>query len=275
MTNFSFCLNNFIVTISKTTEISVDDVYSTLKEYSSSEQGIVQPDIIEKRDAYTIIDNYRTDKVMLLKDPWRIAFDEVQQNGLFQVFQITGGVLVRNDESNPYIEQENQFIQNLAKMHTKFPRMAATNQLEIDYYRLQNRENPIANLSLAYFDIDDFKVFNTKYGEIVVDSEILLPFHEWLISKSTPNALTYLEGGDEFIILLPGMNLDRAKLYCKQLLSDIKQRIFWVNNHEQQFTVSIGLTSLSNGAYLHDLKKAANHAKSTAKTNGKDRLETE
>ncbi len=112
-------------------------------------------------------------------------------------------------------------------------------------------------------------------GKIVVDSEILSPFHDWLISKSTPNALTYLEGGDEFIILLPGMNLDRAELYCNQLLSDIKERIFWVNNHKHQFTVSIGLTSLSNGAYLHDLKKAANHAKSNAKKNGKNRLETE
>lgn len=48
MANFSIHLNDFIVKISKATEISVDDVYSHLKDYSSSEQGIFQPDTIEK-----------------------------------------------------------------------------------------------------------------------------------------------------------------------------------------------------------------------------------
>lgn len=273
MTKFSYNHKDLITTISGVNEISLDLIYSKLKEFSDSQDGIVLNDTVEKRDSYTIIDNYKTDRLIILKNPWRIEFSKEGPRDEFQIVQITDGILVQKDGNNPYVELENQFIQNLSKMHTKFSKIAATNQLEIDFYRIQQRKNPIKELSLAYFDIDNFKRFNTDYGETKVDEEILSPFHEWLLDRTHLKVLTYLEGGDEFILLMPGMNLETAKDYCNELLNDISSRKFKVNSNNENFTVSMGLTQYSEGKHLIDLKNNANSAKSSAKEKGKNRVE--
>ncbi len=122
--------------------ISAEDIYIPIKHFSSTTQGMVMPDTIEKRDSYTIYGEHKTDSLKILKQPWRIAFEQVPTNSKFEIVRIVDGVIVRLDGGDPYVEGGNQFIQNMIMMHTKFPEMPATGQLEIDFLRLQQSVCP-------------------------------------------------------------------------------------------------------------------------------------
>lgn len=63
-------------------------------------------------------------------------------------------------------------------------------------------------LSLAFFDVDDFKRFNERHGYLAGD-EVLSVVGRTL-SRTCPT-LTARLGGDEFVAVLPGKATDQAR----------------------------------------------------------------
>ena len=64
-------------------------------------------------------------------------------------------------------------------------------------------------LSLAYFDLDDFKVVNDRRGHSVGDS-ILTAFSDAVVGAVRGTDLFARFGGDEFVLLLPGTDAREA-----------------------------------------------------------------
>src|SRR5262249_17371087 len=76
---------------------------------------------------------------------------------------------------------------------------------------------------ISYVDIDDFKSFNTKYGEIAVDRIVLPTFMSVLEAHMFAHGYAYRHGGDEYLLLLPNTSFEIATVFLDQLRRDLAQ----------------------------------------------------
>ncbi len=73
--------------------------------------------------------------------------------------------------------------------------------------------------SLAVIDVDNFKVFNDRYGHDTGDDVLRIVAQQ--LGKVGPRNKAYRFGGEEFVILMPGKHLDDAH----QLMDQLRKRI--------------------------------------------------
>lgn len=80
------------------------------------------------------------------------------------------------------------------------------------------------SLSIAMIDIDDFKIYNDHYGHLIGD-KLLAFIGQYLKEEcNTVSAIASRYGGEEFTILLPGYDSQKAFLFINRLrkkLNDI------------------------------------------------------
>lgn len=126
------------------------------------------------------------------------------------------------------------------------------------------------SVTLAYVDIDNFKQFNTKYGESAVDLRILPVFMRELEACVFFRGYAYRQGGDEYIVLLPNVD-GRMSL---PLLNDIRRRLEALSygNVDERTTVSIGVCVVDPECFLteREVEERANRAKNHAKEKGRN-----
>ncbi len=96
-------------------------------------------------------------------------------------------------------------------------------------------------VSLVRFDIDDFSVFNNRYGHDIGD-KILFKISDVLRENSRPTDYLIRFGGEELDALLPSTNIDGAIKYTKMIFEKLENIEL---QHEDQIlsaTVSAGLS---------------------------------
>jgi two-component system, cell cycle response regulator len=122
------------------------------------------------------------------------------------------------------------------------------------FYDRLNEEVTRANrqkysLSLMLLDINDFKIYNDKYGHLAGD-DILKNAGKIILSSIREGVDSgYRYGGDEFAIILIDADIDVAQ--------DIGLRISNAFEDKEKVTVSIGYSRFSNGMSPTDLVLAA------------------
>ena len=126
--------------------------------------------------------------------------------------------------------------------------------------------------SVAFIDIDDFKKFNTRYGEFIVDRSVLPVFMRCVEGHVHSHGQAFRFGGDEYMLLLPNTTQVRATEFCVELQAKLKGLKF--PGVEMGVTVSIGLTTAPPDSPLteRELQQRATDAKQEAKKAGKDRV---
>jgi diguanylate cyclase (GGDEF)-like protein len=124
------------------------------------------------------------------------------------------------------------------------------------------------NFSLFLIDIDFFKRINDSYGHIKAD-ELMLVLVRVLRKQLRKSDVISRFGGEEFFILLPETNLEKAKLITSRLRDAIKEdKILKKHN----LTVSGGLTHYKKSDTLKSLEERADKAMYKAKQTGRDRF---
>ena len=107
--------------------------------------------------------------------------------------------------------------------------------------------------SVLFIDIDHFKSVNDGSGHLV-GSQLLSDLADRLkdILRNSDNFYRY--GGDEFVIILPGVSTQDGLKIGKRILKKIKEKPFKVNDLKDSFflSVSIGLATLPN--HVKDIK---------------------
>lgn len=125
-------------------------------------------------------------------------------------------------------------------------------------------------LSLMMVDIDHFKVVNDNYGHQAGD-EILQYLGKLFQQQLSPQAIACRYGGEEFAIVLPGIDLPTAKQYAEKLRLTFKQYRHKTEKAEIQSTVSIGLAYMpKHGNTGHGLLTAADNALYKSKYGGRN-----
>jgi diguanylate cyclase (GGDEF)-like protein len=141
---------------------------------------------------------------------------------------------------------------------------------DLNYYREKCalRASPVA---VAFLDIDEFKVtFNTRYGETKVDRNVLPRFMRCLEAHVAFHGHAYRQGGDEYLILLPGLSKELAVAF----LDELRRKLGQLDYPEvtERTTVSIGLCVADPDCPLTDreLREKANQAEAFAKRAGRN-----
>jgi diguanylate cyclase (GGDEF)-like protein len=121
-------------------------------------------------------------------------------------------------------------------------------------------------------DIDYFKQVNDNFGHAVGD-EVLKLAAIALTNSVRKVDITGRYGGDEFVILLPEIDLDGGKIVAERLRERVKSTTLQTPLARVAVNISLGIAGITNGMVdLKSLLERADHALYLAKTSGRDQI---
>lgn len=123
-------------------------------------------------------------------------------------------------------------------------------------------------LSLAIFDVDDFKKYNDTYGHLEGDY-VLRKISKHLFNNSRRIDICARYGGEEFVVILPGTKKEHAFMYLDRVRDIISQITF-----KRQVTISVGIAELKPNMTPEQLVELADSRLYTSKKTGKNRITT-
>ncbi len=128
-------------------------------------------------------------------------------------------------------------------------------------------------LSLAFIDLDQFKLVNDAHGHLV-GSELLATTGRRLQELSRKQDWCFRYGGDEFVILMPDTGAEAALAQASNLLGALMETQFLMKNGlELSVKASIGLaTAPADGATVHAIIGAADARMYMVKSNGRGQV---
>lgn len=133
------------------------------------------------------------------------------------------------------------------------------------------KQDTVNRISIAILDIDYFKQVNDRYGHLYGD-KVLTRVAKKLKEVVGEDGVVGRIGGDEFMIVLKGINDDYA---LRGILRAIRTQVKWEfkNDYENfQVTTSIGVAfSPNNGHDYEELFKKADFCLYVAKEKGRDK----
>lgn len=131
-------------------------------------------------------------------------------------------------------------------------------------------------MSVCLLDIDYFKKVNDTHGHDVGD-EVLRVLAKVGTAVSRNMDLFARWGGEEFVVAMPGTDLEPARARAEMLRSTIEKQEFshtWRTGNAIPFTVSIGVATRAPGEHdLDAILKRADKALYKAKEEGRNRVE--
>lgn len=131
-----------------------------------------------------------------------------------------------------------------------------------------NAQRGNIKFAVAMLDLDDFKDVNDKYGHLAGD-RVLKEIGEIINNNIRKTDIAARFGGEEFCILLNGVNSKDAYNTVEKIRKKIAEHTFNYNDKEIKITISAGLAS----KLLSSLEKMINHADKNlykAKNKGKN-----
>jgi diguanylate cyclase (GGDEF)-like protein len=120
---------------------------------------------------------------------------------------------------------------------------------------------------LGLIDLDHFKAINDHLGHAAGDV-LLHAFAERMVDVVRRSDICARWGGEEFAVLLPGANMEQARIVMERLRSSIARNPL----PNAAVTFSCGLAAIHNADELHDIAAHADKALYAAKHEGRDRI---
>lgn len=192
--------------------------------------------------------------------PLEITCTPFEQNGERRLL-----MLLRDIGDRLRAEQRLRFLAH----YDPLTRLANRNFLVQHLEQLLAARTP---LSLLYLDLDHFKRINDTLGHEIGD-RLLVHIAERLARRVPTGGLLARSGGDEFMLLLEGVDAEGAQAMGSQLIEDFKPAIE-VGQYECFISPSIGIASSSPGrtASANELLKQVDLALYAAKNAGRNRV---
>jgi diguanylate cyclase (GGDEF)-like protein len=126
-------------------------------------------------------------------------------------------------------------------------------------------------LTLAYLDLDRFKLINDLYGHAAGD-EILKLVCQRIRTMLQGGQQIGRVGGDEFVIVMPDTAIGPAAWTCRGIIDRIGTEPYRLGDKAFQVRGSIGLIEVEPGAAIRDIMANADRACRAAKSTASDGL---
>ncbi|MET0962209.1 MAG: EAL domain-containing protein [Noviherbaspirillum sp.] len=126
-------------------------------------------------------------------------------------------------------------------------------------------------LTLAYLDLDRFKLINDLYGHAAGD-DILRQVCERVTILLQGTQLIGRVGGDEFVVIMPDTAIAPAAWVCRGIIEKIGTEPYRLGDKAFQVRGSIGLIEVEAGASIRDVMANADRACRAAKQGASDGL---
>ena len=135
------------------------------------------------------------------------------------------------------------------------------------------RAKPDKIISLIMADIDFFKRVNDTYGHVAGD-EVLKAVAEILQQNSDKTMGACRYGGEEFIMMLPGLDGENAEKVAEKIRKNIEDRHFFLGPKKirHPITTSFGVATYNHKETPEDLIKRVDTALYKAKVTGRNRV---
>lgn len=148
------------------------------------------------------------------------------------------------------------------------------NRRWIDQNLPQEFETCVADkvpICLMIIDIDFFKKYNDDNGHLEGDA-CLKAVAEAVRISIRPSDLLGRYGGEEFVILLPGTNMEACKEVAKRIKGEVENTEIKGNKQEvlPSVTISIGVSEGKPDTFYEDVFKTADAALYKAKESGRN-----
>lgn len=125
-------------------------------------------------------------------------------------------------------------------------------------------------LSLLVLDVDDFKLFNDRHGHLEGD-QVLLALARVLRGQARVGDFACRFGGEEFALVLPGTNLEAARLVAERVRQAFAETPLTPGGQGAvHCAVSVGVAQLRPGDKDQELLARADRAMYQAKRQGKN-----
>ncbi|MCW8933097.1 MAG: GGDEF domain-containing protein [Gammaproteobacteria bacterium] len=179
-------------------------------------------------------------------------------------------------ESNQQLQNANEKLETLTledALTGLHNRRYFEMQLEFEWKR-ESREKKV--LTLMVIDIDYFKLYNDTYGH--AEGDVCLKRVSHILESSLHRSTDVIAriGGEEFVVMLPNINIDGALTLAKQMQQQLHQAglTHATSPLGDNVTVSIGIASVipDDNATALGLFKAADKALYKAKTKGRNQV---
>ena len=136
-----------------------------------------------------------------------------------------------------------------------------------------------APLCMAYLDLDRFKLINDLFGHNAGDEvlkevcdRVSTEIAERVRSLGVSECYFGRVGGDEFVLILPGMGLALASLICRGIVDRIGSQSYRVGERAFHVRGSMGLIEIGGGMPMKDAVSIADRACLEAKRGMSDGL---
>ncbi len=150
-----------------------------------------------------------------------------------------------------------------------FNRQAFDETLEREINRARRHK---LNLSILFFDLDDFKMINDTYGHQAGD-EVLREVSEIMLSEKRSEDVVARYGGEEMVVILPETDRLNAQVLGERIRKRVEKTRFRFQGKKVGLTVSAGLASFPHDAStVEELVRCADKAVYRAKALGKNNI---
>lgn len=126
-------------------------------------------------------------------------------------------------------------------------------------------------LSIVFFDVDNFKEINDSRGHDVGD-DVLKCLSGLLNTTVRSSDFVARWGGEEFIIMLTGADIDNASQFAEKLRANIENSAALQALVDFSVTASFGVTSIDDDDNIDEVFKRVDRALYKAKSDGKNRV---
>jgi diguanylate cyclase (GGDEF)-like protein len=141
--------------------------------------------------------------------------------------------------------------------------------LEVAVANARRAENA---LCFAMIDVDHFKSVNDTYGHPTGD-QVLMALSRTLRLRLREDDLVGRYGGEEFAVVLNGVDIEQAKRILDALRTSFSNVTFYSDGHEFRCTFSVGVSDFPTFDSPDAMTEAADRALYRAKKGGRNRVE--
>ena len=136
---------------------------------------------------------------------------------------------------------------------------------------LRRSQESGAPLSIAMFDLDHFKHVNDAHGHEVGD-RVLRGFTQTVRGAVRPTDLFGRYGGEEFLLLMPGVSIEAAFAVADRARFQFAQDYKFIDGRPLAATFSAGVALAASDATVEQVIAAADAAMYVAKNGGRNRV---